>query len=112
MKKYLTILEKILQSWTYVKGASTATRVLVKWSNHDASLATWENLNELKHHFPWRRLGGKPVLKKGGMSRFAPRGWMKGEGTVKVKPDPSVIERERERRWGRLEQISSMYSNH
>lgn len=63
-----SVPEKILQRRPYIKGANQATQVKIKWSNRDESLATWENLNEMKFRFPDAPAWGKPVLKEGGMS--------------------------------------------
>jgi hypothetical protein len=40
--------------------------VLVKWSHVPSSLATWEDLEAVKHQFPMAAVWGQPASQEGG----------------------------------------------
>jgi hypothetical protein len=58
---------KVLQRRLVRKGASTVSQVLVQWSGSSESLATWEDSEALRQHFPAAPAWGQAVSQDGGI---------------------------------------------
>ncbi|KAK1608406.1 hypothetical protein QYE76_032079 [Lolium multiflorum] len=58
---------KVLQRRMIRKGASTVSQVLVHWSGMDESLATWEDAEALRQHFPAAPAWGQAASQEGGI---------------------------------------------
>jgi hypothetical protein len=59
--------EAILQKKVIQRGVVPVTQALVKWSDWPSSMATWEDLNTLKHRFPAAPAWGQAASQGGGM---------------------------------------------
>jgi hypothetical protein len=62
----LQIPVKILQRRVSTSDHTIVPQVLVQWSNLPRSLATWEDLEELKQKFPRAPAWGQAGLRRGG----------------------------------------------
>ena len=62
----LQIHIQVLQSRLIQKGGATVAQVKVLWSGMDESLATWEDLKELKYRFPHVSTWGQAAFQEWG----------------------------------------------
>jgi hypothetical protein len=58
---------RILQHRLVRKGSSSVSQVLVHWSGTSEMLATWEDAEALRQHFPMAPGWGQAVLQEGGI---------------------------------------------
>jgi hypothetical protein len=58
---------RVLQRRFRRKGDKMVPQGLIQWTDQPESLATWENLEELRQCFLWPQLGEKLCSKRGGM---------------------------------------------
>jgi hypothetical protein len=58
---------RILQHCLVRKGSSSVSQVLVHWSGTLEMLATWEDAEALRQHFPMTPGWGQAVLQEGGI---------------------------------------------
>jgi hypothetical protein len=59
---------KVLQRCVCRKGGSSNSQVLVQWSGMTKDLATWEDSEALRHHFPTADAWGQASSHGGGLS--------------------------------------------
>ena len=64
--------ERVLQQRLRRRGHRTITQVLVQWSGDVAAHATWEDLERLRHHFPFAPAWGQAGAQEEGIVNDLP----------------------------------------
>jgi hypothetical protein len=77
---HMQVPEKVLQRRLVARSKKSVMQVLVKWSSLSESLATWEDLEAVRQHFPLAPAWRQPASKGGGSVRTTTTGAETEEG--------------------------------
>lgn len=64
---------EIIDTRLHRRGTRQVPQVLIRWTDQPASVATWEDRDELQHHYPTAPAWGQVVSQDGGGGMLRPR---------------------------------------